>query len=51
MSTQASIATWTGDYERTNLNALVLLVYDRPGDKPTAPNEPLNLFRYVVAPH
>jgi hypothetical protein len=53
-----------GDYDRTNLNTLVLLVYEQPlfakkpaADKPAAtetghgfPNR-LDLYRYFVSPH
>lgn len=50
-----------GDYDRTNLNALVLLVYERPDDSlapgasvqasPQPAPRRLDLYRYFVAPH
>jgi len=47
-----------GDYERTNLNALVLLVFDNspaPGNREAEPAQTfpqrLDLYKYFVAPH
>ena len=52
-----------GDYDRTNLNTLVLLVYTQPSDTAAANGQPvtnaavlsaptgIELYRYFVAPH